>query len=84
MTVPAEKKHVPKWLHALSALVLLGSSTVLCWLAIEVLAWSVGSFEGGRDNWLLYGISIFILWCFCFATVSELLHSWWARRGWEV
>ena len=80
----AGKKHAPKWRHALSVFFLLGSSVVLCWLAIEVLAWCVGSFERGRDNWLLYGVGIFILWSFCFATVSELLHSWWMHRRREL
>ena len=83
MTVPAEKKHVPKWLHALGVFVLLGGSTALCWLVIKVLIWTVGPFEGDWHDWVLYDACIFVVWCVCFATVGELMIDWWEHSGWK-
>jgi hypothetical protein len=83
MTAPVEKKHPPKWLHALSVFAVLGISTALCWLAVKVLAWSVGPFEGFQRDFLLYDILIFILWCLCFATVSESFNYWREHRRWK-
>jgi hypothetical protein len=83
MTVPAEKNHAPKWAHAVGVIVLLGGSTALCWLTIELLRWGLGPFDGNQHDWLLYDICLFLLWCVCFATVGELMNDWWEHRGWK-
>jgi hypothetical protein len=83
MAAPTKKKQAPKWLHALSVLVLLGGSTALCWMVIKVLTWAiVGTFEGNWHDWVLYDICIFIVWCVCFATVGELMIDWLEHKGW--
>jgi len=80
MTLSAENKYAPKWQRALGILVMLGGSAALCWLAIAVLTWSVGPIESFQRDSLLNDVFIFILWCFCFATVNELFHYWWEHR----
>ena len=83
MSVSTENKYAPKWQRALGIFVMLVGSTALCWLAVEVLTLTVGPIESFQRDPLLNDVFIFILWCFCFATVSESFHYWWEHRRWK-
>ena len=54
---------------------LIGGSTALCWLVLEVLTWAVAPFEGGWRDWVLYDTGIFIVWCVRFAMAGELMNG---------
>ena len=81
MTLSAENKPAPKWQRILGVLVMLGGSVALCWLVVELVTWSVGPIE--QRDLRLKAVLLFILWCFCFATVNELFLYWREHRRWK-